>query len=726
MKGSSVPYRHRLLISLCLLLCCCGLWTSQAYSGLITTDADRHVRVLGSLLYANLQQHHLRSALPPEELTERLLPLFLESIDGRKRFLLQSDTKDLRQYTHNLKQQIRSSRIELVEEAYAHYQQRLSQLRPWINQRLQKPFDWQRQESLQTDTDKLHYCNSMAALKDRWRQQLKYQLGLNYLEQHNSSHTAENPDAEADTTGDSRKQQLAQQRQDMKQRYQHLLQRLQDQEKRDFYHAFYNALARSYDPHTTYMPPQQQEDFAIHLKGSLEGIGAVLREDKGRIEVVRVIPGGGAAQQGDLEAGDTILQVGQGSKEPKDITDMPLRDAVELIRGPKGSIVTLYISKPAGKRQKIKIQRDVVELEQTFARSTILPEKSGAAHWGYLRIPTFYRDFGNNSAEKQRHNNVTTDVKRQLQQLTNKGCDGLILDLRHNGGGSLQDAVAVSGLFLPQGPIVQTHDQQGRREVLQDPDKNIHYKGPLIVLVDSQTASAGEIVAAALQDYNRALILGAPQTHGKGTVQGMVNLDRILPEKQAFQSLDPLGGLKITLQQFYRITGESTQKRGVTPDIQLPDPTINQATLEKKLPHALPFDRIEAADFTPWSSGLSPQNRSLLQKRSNQAQQNSKSLLQQQTQYQKRLHQAMNNTRHSLMLDDMAQRQKRLEKVSEQAKAFPAGFRLRPTDNQQKDASAQGPQWPSGLRQDPWIRHALELLRQWPQNTQTAQVQEKP
>jgi carboxyl-terminal processing protease len=381
-------------------------------------------------------------------------------------------------------------------------------------------------------------------------------------------------------------------------RFDHFFERLLQDTLRDHYDRFFNAVTRAFDPHTTYLPPLEKEDFEIGMRGSLEGIGATLLEEDGFIKVVRIIPGSASSQQGELEAEDIILAVAQGKEEPVDVTDTRLRDAVELIRGPKGTEVRLTVKKADGSRKVIPIIRDVVEIEETFVKSMLLTDPETGRQFGYIKIPSFYRDFTTSFMGKDGRN-VTDDVAAALADLKKQDINGLIIDLRNNGGGALKDAVGVSGLFIDQGPVVQVKSSAGAVQVLRDDDSGVAYDGPLAVLVNRFSASASEIFAAALQDYNRAYILGSEHTYGKGTVQTILDLDRSVP----FRNMDrykPLGALKITTQKFYRVSGGSTQYKGVESDLLMPDRMQYVKSGEKYIDYSLPWDTVPATSYNPW------------------------------------------------------------------------------------------------------------------------------
>ncbi|PLX86137.1 MAG: tail-specific protease [Desulfuromonas sp.] len=374
--------------------------------------------------------------------------------------------------------------------------------------------------------------------------------------------------------------------------------RLQKDEGKDHVDRYFDAVARAFDPHTNYLPPRQKEDFDISMRGSLEGIGATLREEDGYIKVVSIIPGSAASRQGQLHAEDIIVMVAQGQEEPVDITDTRLRDAVSLIRGKKGTEVRLTVKHPDGTRAVIAIVRDVVQIEETFAKGLTIEDEETGERVGYIKIPTFYRDFsGTQNGGTGR--NVTDDVQAELKKMMGEGIEGLILDLRNNGGGALTDAVSITGLFIKSGPVVQVKQSDGKIKVLKDRDPTIVYDGPLVVLVNKFSASASEILAGALQDYGRAVVIGGEHTHGKGTVQSMIDLNRSVPFPNMVK-YKPLGAMKVTIQKFYRVSGESTQYRGIVPDIVLPDTMQHVKSGEKFLDFSLPWDTVDPTEYTPW------------------------------------------------------------------------------------------------------------------------------
>ena len=354
-----------------------------------------------------------------------------------------------------------------------------------------------------------------------------------------------------------------------------------------------NTIANTYDPHTEYFAPKAKEDFDYEMTGRFEGIGATLREKDGLIYVDEIIPGSASARQGDLKKGDALLRVAQGPAEPVSIEGWRTAKAVTLIRGKKGSEVRLTVKKPDGSTKIIPIIRDVVVVDEKYAQSSVITDKGQKI--GYLRLPGFYADFNDNGGRSS-----SDDVKKELAKLNAEGVKGVIMDLRFNGGGSLTDAVSMAGLFMESGPMVQVRDGQGRTQVLTDNDPRVQYSGPLVLLVNKYSASASEILAAAIQDYKRGVIMGSTSTYGKGTVQRIFDLDDALPAE--LNSIKPIGSLKLTTQKFYRVNGGSTQFKGVVSDIVVPDLYSYLDQGEKESDYPLKWDEIQPARYRPWSA----------------------------------------------------------------------------------------------------------------------------
>jgi carboxyl-terminal processing protease len=589
-----------------VLILLCTLGFGPAAAAKLSPDGhgdfdDNRAKLLAYVLGRHLSRHHFSHKKIDDNLSRAAFQLYLKQLDFQKRFLLKADVERLRDYTLLIDDEVNLGKFELPKIGAEILKDSIVQVRGMVQDILAKDIEFSKMEFLETDPEKLEYCETRQELRDRWRRIVKLQVLARYLDM-----LGEQPLASASTSEEGPRPVKAtptalreEARAKVLEAFQHLFSRMLKETQRDHLDRYFNAVARAFDPHTNYLPPAKKEDFDIHMRGSLEGIGALLRVEGGYIKVIRVMPGGAAARQGQLGAEDIILQVAEGDGEPVDITDMRIRDAVSLIRGKKGTEVRLTVKKPEGTHVVIPIIRDVVLIEAMFIKATTLRDQKSGNTYGYIKIPTFYRDF-----EKTRNGgegrNSTDDVKGALETFTSQKISGLILDLRNNGGGALTDAVSIAGLFIETGPIVQVRNSRGKVKILSDDDPSISYAGPMVVLVNKFSASASEILAGALQDYGRAIIMGGEHTHGKGTVQTIINLDRGL-RFQNMQKYTPLGALKVTIQKFYRVSGASTQSRGVVPDIILPDRLQHIKGGEQHLDNSLPWDVFNPTPHATWT-----------------------------------------------------------------------------------------------------------------------------
>ncbi len=591
----------RVTRSLVLCLCFSLLFSAGLSAKVMPVEFDTgRNRLIAYMLSHQLPAQHFGHKPLDDELSRAAFDLYLRQLDPRKRFLLKSDVEQLGAFADHIDDELSRGRIVLPDAGMQILNERVKEVQPLVDQILDAGFDPDRKEYVESDPKKLDYPADKAARKERWRKSLKLDVletYLNAVEKKNKELKKEGKPLLSEESDQIDKTLWNEAVDKVRKRTHNYLHRLLQVTRQEHYNRYFDAVARAFDPHTNYMAPTSKEDFDIHMSGSLEGIGALLREDDGHIKVVRIIPGSAAERQGQLHAEDTILAVSEKDGEPVDISDMRIREAVSYIRGPKGTEVRLTIQRPDGTRMVIPIVRDVVKIEETYVKSAVLKDKDGQKI-GYIRIPSFYRDFsGARDGEKPR--NVTDDTRAELYKLKKEGIKGLILDLRNNGGGSLSDAVDVSGLFLPGGPVVQVKNSQGMIRVLEDNDRNVAYDGPVIVLVNQFSASASEILAAALQDYGRALIIGGAHTHGKGTVQALVDMNRNLPLLH-LKKYDDLGALKVTIQKFYRVNGGSTQYRGVIPDVVLPSMLDYLKTGEQYMDNSLPWDQVENVGSHSW------------------------------------------------------------------------------------------------------------------------------
>ncbi len=603
-------YPKRMISRIILLLVIALLPYSSWAKDAETFDSNR-ARLLGHMLQQQLSGKHYSQKPTDDTLSDAAFDLYLKQLDFQKRFLLQEDVARLEEYRNLIDDSIRRGRLDLPLTGRTLLNKRISQVEEIVEQLFQEQIDPTVTESIETDAEKLNFVADDAALRERWRKIIKLQVLNRYLNLREDEIGTDDEGGLLPVSPGQERELLDKAVEKVGKTNRSLFARMKEESEQDHYDRYLNAISRAYDPHTSYLPPTSKEDFDIQMSGSLEGIGATLREDDGYIKVVRVIPGSAASKQGQLEADDIILKVAQGADDPVDITDTRIRDAVALIRGKKGTEVRLSVKKPDGRRLIIPIIRDVVEIEETFVKSTTVEDEKTEQTFGYVKIPSFYRDYSGKT-----NRNCTDDLREELKKLRKKNIAGLILDLRNNGGGSLADAVSVTGLFIKTGPVVQVRSGSGNIRVMKDDDKSVEYEGPMVVLVNRFSASASEILAGALQDYGRALVVGDAHTHGKGTVQALLDLDRFV-KLRGMDKYMPLGAVKVTIQKFYRISGESTQEKGVSPDVVLPSRLDGLESGEQYLDNALPWDRIASASYERWNdaSAKLKQLRSLSQER---------------------------------------------------------------------------------------------------------------
>lgn len=582
-----------LLISLTLILAALFVMPAPMSATPSGELDENRARILTYVLRRQVENHFSGKAID-DELSRAAFELYIKQLDYQKRLLLADEVDQLKIFEDRIDDEMISGRIILAPMAFRLLGNSIGRAEKMAEKALEKPFSFDVAEEYETDPEKLAFCDTEAALAERWRSDLKYRTLNRYLQLLEDA-GIEDP---LKVTVEQQKDVELEAREKVRKQYHEYFERLKQETSKDHYDRYLNTFARSFDPHTTYMPPQSKEDFDISMRGSLEGIGATLREEDGYIKVVKIIPGSAAGRQGQLSADDVILAVAQGAEEPVDVTDMRLRDAVALIRGKKGTEVRLTVRRLGLKPFVIAIVRDVVVIEDSFVKSVMVTEPRSGNRYGYIKIPSFYRDF-ETTRDGGEGRNSTDDVRAALEAFDGKEMAGLILDLRNNGGGALTDAVGVAGLFLGEGPIVQVRNGDGAAKVLYSYDKKIAYSGPMVVLVNQFSASASEIVAGALQDYGRAVIVGSEHTHGKGTVQVILDLDKSLNLRNMREYM-PLGALKMTTQKFYRVSGDSTQYRGVIPDIILPDRSRYNEYGERYLDYSLPWDRIEEVEHKEW------------------------------------------------------------------------------------------------------------------------------
>lgn len=593
-------------------------------------DAERTAIITTRIKHA-LENIHYRKMKIDDTVSKQAFKQFIERLDYGKQFFLQSDVKKLSKHENNINAELKTGKLYLLDDSVDLLKKRIAVVQKMQQEIFKSKFDFSQNEFIEGDPDKREFCKTDVELREIWRKTLKQATLSRYvgmLDDQKSEQKAleESKKKKVDPTKNGVKKTdsliglsetvlLDKAHEAIQKKYANLFDRMLKDEYEDYLEKYLNAVTTVFDPHTNYFPPSKKEDFDIEMSGSLEGIGAVLQEDPPYIKVVEIVPGGAAWRQKELEVDDIILAVAQGDGDAVDLVDMRVGNAVRYIRGKKGTEVRLTVKKTDGTRKVIRIIREVVETGASFAKSSILKSKKLGHRVGYIQLPKFYRDFDNANGR-----NCTDDVKKELISLKKKNVSAVILDLRNNGGGSLGDANNMSGLFIKSGPIVQVRDNFGKTEVLEDTDTEVVYDGPLVVMVNRLSASASEILAGAMQDYKRAVIVGSEFTHGKGTVQVIFELNR----GTILNMMGPtLGALKITLQKFYRVTGASTQFKGVTPDLFLPDIYSFDKNREQDLDNALPWDEVKGLKYDKWNDF--PYQISSLKSRSNErVQQNSK------------------------------------------------------------------------------------------------------
>ncbi len=531
-----------------------------------------------------LEYHHYNPMSRDDAFSKKVYELYLEKIDFNKRYLIASDIKKLSEHELAIDDQIAIKSYEFFDLSLSIIHQRVEQAAGFYNEILTKPFDFKLDETAEFDAEKIEYAKNETELKEIWRKSLKYQVMTRLA---TAIEKQKNDSTNADKKSFEKLEKEA--RENVLKLHNKWFKRIRDLNEEDRRAEYLNAIAGVYDPHTEFYPPIAKEEFDIRMSGSYEGIGAVLQASEGYVKVVSIFPGSASWRQGELKAGDLILQVAQGEQEPVDILDMRLEDVVKLIKGKKETEVRLTIRKREGNEVVIPIVRDVVIMEETFAKSLIVRNKDNKNKVGYISLASFYTNLGSEKARSS-----SGDVESEILKLEKENVNGIIIDLRDNGGGSLGEVVKMAGLFIDKGAIVQIKTKHGKAQILADTDPRVQYDGKLIVLVNHFSASASEIFAAAIQDYKRGVIVGNP-TWGKGTVQTILDFDDFLSSK--LNDMKPLGALKLTVQKYYRINGHTTQLKGVIPDIILPDIYSELDMGEREYDNALSWDEIAAADY---------------------------------------------------------------------------------------------------------------------------------
>ncbi|WP_431125536.1 carboxy terminal-processing peptidase [Flagellimonas flava] len=560
-------------------------------------ENDDKDKLLLDLITYVLERGHYEPKNLNDSFSSNVFDDFVDILDPTKRYFLASDIREFEKYRFQIDDEIKNTDITFFNIVYQRLMKRMGEAKDIYKEVLSQPFDYSIEETINIDYKDQDYAANRKQLKERWRKQLKYntlavfdgkvenritdageQVNNTNLLTYSSITSAVNRDElEADA------------RENTKNTLDEFFDFIDDLERKDWFVQYINTIVDEFDPHTFYFAPDDKEKFDIGMSGKFEGIGARLQKKPEGARIMEIISGGPVWRDQSLEVGDEILKVGQDGEEPIDIVGMRLDDAIKLIKGPKGTVVDLTVRRVDGTIEVVSVTRDVVLLEESYAKSATVKREDHK--YGLINLPKFYVDF-----EDYTERNAATDVAKEVDRLREAGVEGIVLDLRDNGGGSLKTVVEMAGLFIKDGPIVQVRSSGQRKEVHEDKDERIQWDGPLVILVNELSASASEILAAAMQDYKRAVVIGSKQTFGKGTVQNVIPLDNIVRSNEH----GDLGAIKLTTQKFYRINGGSTQLEGVKSDIVVPDRYSYIDLGERDQENPLGWDKISPADYEIW------------------------------------------------------------------------------------------------------------------------------
>jgi len=555
-------------------------------------DDPNKDKLLIELLKYVLEKGHYQSQDINDQLSIKVFNSYLEMIDPQKKYFLNSDFKEFKKYEKLIDDQWLSYDLTFFNLTHDRLVQRINEVELFLPSLFKKTFEFDSDEKINVDFENLSFPKNDKERKERWRKQLKFSMldlydikildqkkliesNSDYVKKSNSDLLNESLEIVNDNIND-------------------IFDLMNDLERKDWFSNYVNSFVTQYDPHTVYFKPEDKDRFDVNISGRFDGIGARLQKRDGGIEIVQIILGGPLWKDKKIEAGDEIIKVGEPGKDPVNVIGMRIDDAIKLIKGPKGTVVELTVRRKVDNEIKtFPITRDEVVLEESYAKSTLI--KKDNKTYGLITLPKFYVDFND-----YKEINCASDVKKEIINLKKEGIEGLVLDLRNNGGGALQTVVDMTGLFIETGPIVQVKSIGNRKKVLYDKDPSVVWDGSLVIMVNKFSASASEILAAALQDYKRAIILGSKQTFGKGTVQNVIDLNRII----SGGTHGDLGAIKLTTDKFYRINGGSTQLEGVKSDIIIKNQYSYIEMGEKDQDNPLVWDSIEPASYRQWSNQI--------------------------------------------------------------------------------------------------------------------------
>lgn len=691
-------------------------------------------KMLLELLTFVIEKGHYNPASIDDAFSKGIYKDYIEALDPSKRFFLQSDIDEFSKYELLLDDELLNKDLTFFELTYSRLMKRMEEGKKLYKDILSTPFDYSVNETFNTDYEKAPYAKNSKELKERWRKQIKLSTLSSLTDRLKIQENKEkgivdkdikstsdviNPDGIIDNSTDLEKEKKDKSSDGKPKSFEELekITRessmksldeyfgfMKDLTRDDWFSVYINSITSRFDPHTNYFPPDEKERFDVSISGKFEGIGARLQKKNDLTEITELISGGPAWRGKKLEAGDVVMKVAQGSDEPVDIVGMRLDDVVKKIKGPKGSEVRLTVKKVDGSIKTISIIRDIVEIEETYAKSSVV-ERNGVKY-GVIYLPKFYIDFENRDGR-----DAGKDVAAEVESLKKAGVNGIVLDVRDDGGGSLSTVVDIAGLFIEQGPIVQIKSAGRKKEVLYDRDKKIEWDGPLVIMVNSFSASASEILAAAIQDYKRGIIIGSKQTYGKGTVQNVIDLNSFVRSS----SEGDLGALKTTTQKFYRINGGSTQLEGVSSDVIMPDRYAYLKMGERDVDNAMPWDKIDPAQYNVWTNN-SKFNKAIADSKKRIAQNPQFKLIEENAKWiDERSHENL----YSLKIEDFKKSQKAIEDTNKKFKpiadydyhlkftSLPQEAEAMKTDASLKEKRER---WHESLTKDIYVEEALNVL----------------
>lgn len=668
------------------------------------SNAQKEATLMQSIL-TDLNYYHYQPLEVNDNLSEKFYNLFLDRMDGSRRWLTKADVAQLDAWKLKLDNEANEGTFVFLDLATKLQEAGIKKTQDWYREILGQPFDFKQKEAVETDGDKKPFAKNDQELKEYWRKQLKWETLSRLTEK------LEKKEKGDEEFKDKTYEELeAEARKEGLKVYDDWYERLGKRKRNDFLSLYLDTFTNVFDPHSNYLEPIEKQNFDISMSGRLEGIGARLQTDGENTKVSEVIVGGPAWKQGKLKDNDKILKVKQdGEAEWTDLTGMVINDVVQLIRGKPGTKVVLFIKKAeGGTTEEITIERDIVILEEGFAKSLLIdsPQKEKI---GYIRLPKFYADFNNRDGRR-----CAEDIAAELEKLKQANVQGIILDLRGNGGGSLRDVVKMGGYFVEEGPIVQVKSRSRNPEVLTDDDPSVQYNGPLIIMVDQFSASASEILAAALQDYGRAVIVGAGNsTFGKGTVQRFFDLDAVV---RGNPEVKPLGEVKLTVQKFFRVTGGSTQLKGVTPDIILPNNWLYVETGEKEEEFPMEWTQIDPVPFSQKVYSLSGLKK--IKELANVRIKNNE-VFQVIDQRARRIKELRDDTEHTLNLEEYLAKNKKLDEEDDSYnKLFErevlTSIANLPVDmasiNADESKKARNDEWLKSVKKDVYLLETLNIM----------------